>query len=53
MPAPDGTPVAGGKFTAEMEYVGHTDLTGDDILDLDERRELGAAIDREIFGDDY
>ncbi len=53
MPEPEGTPVEKGKSTAEMEDVGHTDPTGDDILDLEEQRELGRKTDREIFGDDY
>ncbi len=53
MPGPEGTPVDKGKSTAEMECVGHTDLTEDDILDLEERREIDAAIDDEIEADDY
>ena len=54
MPAgADGTPVEGGKFTAEMECVGHTDLTVDDYLDHLERLEEGAAHNREIYGDEY
>lgn len=53
MPAEaDGTPVERGKFTGEAQIVGHTDLTEDDILDVEEQRELAAAIDREIYGDD-
>jgi hypothetical protein len=41
------------KFTAEMECVGFSPVTEEDILDLDEERELAAATAREIHGDEY
>ncbi len=36
-----------------MEYVGHTDITEEDLKRLAERRKRAAILEREIFGDEY
>lgn len=41
------------KFTAEMEYVGFSPVTEEDLIRLEEQRRIARKIDREIFGDDY
>ncbi len=41
------------KFMAEMEYVGFEPVTEDDLLDLEEQRELSRKWQREVFGEDY
>jgi len=40
-------------FKAEMVYVGHTDMTMEDLIDLEEQRELSRKWQREVFGEDY
>jgi len=41
------------KFAAEMEYIGFSPITEEDLIYLDEQRERAAKLEREIFGDDY
>jgi 7,8-dihydro-6-hydroxymethylpterin-pyrophosphokinase len=41
------------KFTAEMVYVGHTDVTEEEMLEFIESRERALKRMREIVGGDY